>query len=374
MLKRIFFWILIAGVLCSVLIMGCETNEKEIKIGVLAVLTGDFAYYGEWTKNGAIMAAEEINIQGAINGKKLKLIFEDHKNDPNLGVNAFMKLINIEKVPAVITITSGVVLAVAKIAEQNHIVQINTAALNPEIRSAGDYTFSIIPNADDEAIVLSNFLIKNLGIQKLAILHSSESYGVGAKNAFIKEFSSLGGKILGIESYNASDTDFRSQITKIKYLNPQGVYLAGSSKESGFILRQSKEIGFKSQWFSYAAFQGEDVLKIAKKEAEGVIYTYPSYDPSSSIEQIKDFTKKYREKFSITPEVYSATAYDAIRILSFVITKVGNKSEKIKEELYNLKNFPGVTGNISFDKDGCVTGSIILKAVENDQFVRIHEN
>jgi len=345
-----------------------QTNEdsEEIKIGAILPLTGSSAQYGQWSKNGADLAVEEINQQGGIKGRKIKILYEDSKTDAKEGVSAINNLYTIHKIQAFITESSGVVLAIAPIAETKKIVQLNVGAVNPQIREAGDYTFSNINDAKAEAYQMARFVFDKLQIRKLAILYANASYGIGARNAMLERFKILGGQIVADEGFEENSGDFRTQLTKIKSAIPEAIYVVAVTKDAAIILKQAKEIGLKVRFFSTTFFEGKDIIDIAGDAAEGTIYTSTALDTSSP--DVRKFISNYYDKFGITPEIYSATAYDAIKILALAIEKVGYDGSKIKNFLYTVKDYPGISGVTTFDAKGAVEKPILFKIVRNRNF------
>jgi branched-chain amino acid transport system substrate-binding protein len=195
-------------------------------------------------------------------------------------------------------------------------------------------------------------------------------YGIGLTKVFEKVFESLGGRILAIEYYDQGATDFRTQLSKIKSLNPEAIYLPGYYTEIGLILRQAKEMGLKTKFLSCVGFDNPKVLEIAGNAAEGVIFARPYYDPESNDPIVKTFVKRFRQKFGTDPGIYAAHSYDALKIIATAIKKGGYSADGIKRALYSTKNFPGVTGNTSFDKNGDVEKPIQIMEVYNGKFTK----
>ena len=348
-------------------------NRKEktesIKIGALLSLSGSGATYGQNARNAINLALEDIATED-VNGKKIEVIFEDSKSDPKDGVSGFQKLATQDRVPASLTMISGVVLAIAPIAEKEKSISLNIGAQNPDIRKAGEYTFSTINDANVEAYQLADYVIDTLHINEMTILFSSASYGVGARNAMKTRFTERGGKIIEEISFDEGVTDFRTQLTKIKNSNAKAVFMPGLVKEMSVILRQATELGVKTQWLSYTAFEGKEILQNAGTSAEGVIFSSSSIDNTK--EHIKKFTDSYTNKYGTSPDIYAANAYDAIRILHLAIKNgKATDSQSIANYFLSMPPYDGVSGTIKFDKDGVVTKPVIIKTVKNGQFIKL---
>lgn len=350
---------------------GCvKKEEKEIKIGAILPLTGGAGKYGEDAKAGIELAVEQKNAAGFINNKRIKVIFEDDQSSPQQSVASFKKLVEVDKVPIVIGgMTSSAALAVAPIAEQNKVVFLSPSASAPALSKAGDYIFRNELSDAYGGVAQAEMTWDKLKIKKVAILYINNDYGVGVEDAFTQTFKKLGGEVVANESFEADTQDFRSQLTRIKQKAPEAIFIL-AYKESILILRQIKELGIKTKLLSTPVFEDKEIIEKAGGTAEGVIYVYyGGFNPQSGDNLISKFVDAFRKKYNRDPGYYSALAYDAMNLVILAIEKVGTKSEDIKNFMYQIKDFPGITGKTTFDANGDVTKPVILKTVKNGQFV-----
>jgi len=356
------------------IVIPTKREPEEIKIGAILPLTGKAGKYGEDAKLGIDLALNELHLQNGINGKKINVIYEDNQSSPQQSVSAIRKLISFEKVPAIIgPMTSSATLAVAPIAEQNHMVLLSPAASAPALTEAGDYIFRNELSDAYGGTAQARLTWNKLNIKKVAILYINNDYGLGVKDAFLKTFTNLGCKVVDIESFEPNATDFRTQLTRIKQKSPEAIFII-SYKESIPILKQIKEIGIKVQLLSTPVFEDKEVLEKVGKLAEGVIYVYyGGFNPQSSNERVRKFVEAFKKKYGRDPGYYSALAYDAMKILVLAIKNGGYKSEGIKNSLYEIKDFPGITGKATFDVNGDVVKPVILKTVKNGKFAKWKE-
>ena len=351
--------------------LSCAKKEvKYIKIGVVVFLTGDAAQYGKWVKNGLEIAKEEINQGGGINGEQIKLIYEDDQTSSKMAVSAINKLINVDKVPVIIGgVTSSSFLAMAPIAELKKVVLFSPCSSSPDITKTGDYIFRNWPSDTFEGKSMAEFAYKRLGVRTCSILAINNDYGVGVKNVFQKELGALGGKILSDETFDQGKTDFRNQILKLKNLNPQTIYMPGHAREVAHIIKQMKELNFNSIILGSVTFESPEIFEIAGSSAEGAFYTAPSFDPNSEDTLVRSFQERYYKLYGEKAEVFAAHAYDALKLIVFSIEKGGYVSDGIKNALYSIKNYPGVSGMTSFDENGDVNKPSIIKTVKGNKFV-----
>ena len=363
--------LIIAALAVSLIVTQTKKEPEEIKIGAIFALTGDAAMYGESAKNGLELAIEELNKK--LLDKKITVVYEDNQGDPSKAVSSFQKLADVDKVKYIIgPLGTPEVLAVAPIAEKKKIIILTPTSSGPQLTQAGDYIFRNCMSDLIEGSALAEFVFKELKARTAGILYINNDYGIGLRDAFKKRFDVLGGEILAEESFRRGDTDFRTQLLKIKFKNPHVLLLIGYA-EMGQILKQARELGIKIQVVSTSNFEMPEILEIAGNAAENIYYTYQGFDIESEEEVVKKFANSYRAKYNKEPDIFAALTYDAMKILAKAIERGGTDVENVKKELYGIKNFIGVTGKTSFDKNGDVIKPIGIKKVENGKFIWVNK-
>jgi len=321
-------------------------DTTPIKIGWLSPLTGDLAGVGTAIKNAVAMGVKEINAQGGINGRPLDIVYEDSACDPKVASAAGSKLINIEKVTAILGAgCTGETLAVAPMAEQNKVVMLSFASTGPAVTTAGDYIFRDVPSDSYVGKYTADFTFNTLGKKKAAILFSKADFTEQIANIFTDEFKKLGGEIVATESALQTDTDLRTQLTKIKNSGADVLFFPTYTENTLAGLKQAKDLNLSLPTLGIDGFDDPKVLSAVG--AEGVMYPKPVSQENAEFK-----TKFLAENGGDSIPVYVTQGYDALNILVQTMKKVGTSGEAIKNELYNVKNYAGVSGNISFDKNG----------------------
>jgi len=350
--------------LISSLSFSCsEIHRGAIKIGALLPLTGSGALYGQYAKQGINLAVEQYNDSIGKNGKKIEVIYEDSRSNAKDGLSGFNRLTYM-KVPIVFTEFSPVVMICSPAADKTKTILFNSGAQNPNIRYQGPYIVSNIIDANIEAENMAKYLISK-NIKKVCTYVINTDTGVATEKTFVETFKKLGGEILLQERHSQGELDYRSTLTKLKKSDPQAVYLVSLVDESALILKQAKEINFHTQWVSYASFQGPEILKIAGSAADGTIYTYPSFNPSSPVAQ--DFAKEYFSKYSENPEIYASTFYDGVTFFIKAL-KAGNNSSEDILHYFMTHKFYGVTGMTDFNGKTWVDKPVEFKIVQGGSF------
>lgn len=371
-MKKILLGIIIllcVALAIVIIIVQIKKGSEEIKIGAILPLTGESAFYGESIMKGIDTAVHEINEEGGINAKKIKIIYEDSKALPADGVSALNKLINIHRVRIVIgDAVSSVTLAIAPIAEDNKVLVLSPLSSAPEITDAGDFIFRNVPSDLFGGKVAAHFAVKDQRWNSLAILFINNDFGVGLTKVFTSEVNILGGKIAVTEAYEQGSADFRTQLTKIKSANPDAIFLVGY-REAPQILIQAKELGVRAKFLGTGLLEDPKVIDIAKEAAEGIFFTQLQYTPDLPDSETRSFVEKFRNKYNSDPNIITAYGYDAMKVLAFAIMKSNLVPENIKKELYGIKKFKGVTGEISFDENGDVIQPMGVKTIEKGEFI-----
>jgi len=344
-------------------------DSKEITVGAILPLSGDGAKYGVSARKAIDLVFSETNNEGGINGKKVSVVYEDSRGVGKDGVSAMQKLITVHDTPVVIGgLFSSVTLAVAPVAERNRVVLLSPTSSAPKITDAGDYIFRNCASDVFEGKVMADAAFQKLNIQKIAILYINNDYGIGIIDVFKKTFASNGGQVVAEEAFARGAVDFRSQLTKIAALQADGIYIVGY-KELGHLLKQAHELGIKTQFMSTVMFEDPEILSVAGNAGEGVIYSARAYDPNSDEPHIKEFVTAFKQRYGGEPDIFAAYAYDAARILVQAMKEGGLSSDEIRDYVYSIRDFPGVTGITSFDEKGDVSQPAYLKTVRDGQFV-----
>jgi len=346
------------------MIVSCvsQDNEKEYQIGAILPLTGDLATYGVEIKNGIELGLKECDYC-------IYVIYEDDKGQPKNGVNAINKL-KLQGVKYIIgAVPSSVTLSIAPIAEKNKILLFSPASSSPLITDAGDYIFRNYPSDIYEGKAIADYaMIK--GYDSFATITINNDYGIGLKKVFRETVEKAGKKILSEKEYNEGLLDYRTVLASIKNeIKGQhaAIFIVGYGGELGRIIKQAREIGIKNQFFSTVNFLDENTKKAGGRYIEGTIFTSPSFSINSKNKKLRKFVSDYREMYDSDPTIWSGLGYDAVKILSSKIRKYKNV-EKVKNALYETKNYEGVTGKTTFDKNGDVEKELSFMRVENGEF------
>ncbi len=347
------------------------TGESEIiKIGYFGPFTGPAAATsGDDIANGFKLAAVEKN---AFGNKKIEVIYEDDACDPKKAVSAATKLISVDKVKILVSgVCSGSTVSAAPIAESNKVILFTPVSTSPKITDAGDYIFRTSASAVVTAEAVSGML-QRLGYKKVALLYENADYPVGWKDAFVKKFTEIAGNtITTVESVAANGSDMRTQLLKLNQSKPNALVLVmNSTITANASIKQIKELAIKLPIIGNEYYAFKEV--VTNPEADGIYAAQYKYDQNSL--GLKKVLSTYQKTYGKLPsqEIYTALAYDGYNVLFSALKACdGDEPECIKKELYKIKNFGGISGNITIDQNGDTQREFTLRMVRGGRLVDV---
>jgi branched-chain amino acid transport system substrate-binding protein len=355
----------------SALAPSCASTQKStgehatINIGFFGDLTGPTFNFGMSAKNGVLMAADEINQAGGINGRPIDIVIEDDKGSPEEAAQVTGKLIERYKVVAIIGAgASGNSLASAPKAQAARVPLIAPSSTNPAVTQVGDYIFRACFIDAFQGEVMAKFGVSTLKAKRAAIMLDFNSpYSRGLTDFFEFSFAKLGGEIVAKQSYSQGDPDYRGQLSAIKAASPDVIYIPGYYGDVAIIAKQARQVGLTVPLLGADGWDAPELWELGGDALNGSYISnhYSADDPSETIQK---FVHAYRQRYgNLTPDAHAALAYDALRFLAEAIAKAGTtEGPQLRQALAETKNFAGVTGIISMDRDrNAVKPAVVLK-------------
>jgi branched-chain amino acid transport system substrate-binding protein len=281
-------------------------------------------------------------------------------------VNAVNKLLNIDKVSLVFAMCSPELLAIAPILEKSQTVGFSYCATAPSISQAGDYIFRNVPSDSYQTIFAADYIYNDLGKGKAAVVYINNDWGLGLNNAFAEAFTNEGGEIVLQEAYSPESEDLRSQMAKVKNSGADVLYFAAFPNGSIAGIRQLNELGVDITMFGADAWDDPKIWQEVGSAGNGVYFT------SAKTNSTNDFKQRMSEKIGSDELIYCSNyAYDGLKMLAGVISKVGVDGTEIKDELYKTKYHGEVSQPVvEFDENGDPAIAVYtLKRVEGGQTI-----
>src|SRR6266540_2095726 len=267
-----------AALVIAILAIGCGGYQgDELVVGEFGSLTGNDATFGLSTKAGVEIALDELTAkkEGKIGGLKLRVQVEDDQSRAEEAATVVQKLINQDRVNAVLgEVASSRSLAGGPICQQAGVPMISPSSTNPEVTKKGDYIFRMCFLDDFQGWVMAKFVAEELKLKKVAVLKDVKNdYSVGLASYFTEAFKSMGGEVILETSYSAGDADFRAALTSIKAKSPQAVVVPGYYTEAGLIARQARELGLKVPLIGGDGWESEKLIEIGGEAMNGCYYS-----------------------------------------------------------------------------------------------------
>ncbi len=362
-MKHPFVAILLLVMSCALIIgaaAGCdgEDEPETYRIGVMAALTGPGETYGNLSHRAMQLAMEEINEAGGINGTLLELVAEDSKCNAQDAITAYNKLTDVDNIKIILgTSCSGAMLGAAPLAEEDGVILFSSSATNPDIADAGDYIFRTAISDEKLGVETGNLLWAD-GIRTLATISEQTDYAEGVRRGVSDRFEELGGEIVGFERYQTETLDFRTQLTVLRGLNPDGLLVAAQGEASaGSIIKQAREIGYDGPIYSEVVSIGSTSLEVAGEAATGLKAVIADLDPANDRGQ--SVLQAFRARYDyLTLPWYLGSAYDSVYITAECLkeTEDDQDADAFRDCLYDVTWSGTIGNNYSFDDRGEVVG------------------
>lgn len=348
------------------------TGPEPIKVGMYMDLSGQTSSFGESSVSGAEMAVEEINAAGGVLGRPIQLVVEDDQGRPEQAATVVTKLIDQDKVVALIgEVASTNSLAAAPIAQRSKVPMITPSSTNPRVTETGDYIFRVCFIDPFQGEVVAKFARQSLGAKTAAILYDNNSdYSRGLTQFFRETFTKAGGRIVEEQSYAQTDRDFSGQLTAIRARKPDAVFVPGYYNQVGVIIKQAHDLGIKAALLGADGWDAPQIWDLAGEAINGSYMSnhYSVDDPSPAI---RAFVEKYRNSHrGNAPEAMAVLAYDALNVLATAMTRAGTvESEKLRDAIAATKDFPGVSGTISLNEQRNAIKQAIMLELRDRRYV-----
>ncbi len=329
-------------------------DSETIKIGLNLELSGAVAGYGAQEQEGAELAVEKINEEGGVLGKQIELVVKDNKSDSNEAATAAANLATNDKVVAIIgPATSGAAKASIPNVTKTKVPMITPSGTDDAITVNGDsvqeYVFRACFQDSFQGVILANYANNELKSKKAVIFgDNSSDYAKGLSKAFKGAYK---GEIALEENFTKDDKDFQAQLTKIKNVDFDVLYLPGYYQEAGLIIKQAREMGIEQPILGPDGFGDEKMIQLAgAANVSDVYYTGHFSALAPANDTVQPFIDAFKKEYSKEPSTFNALGYDAVFMVKAAIeSQDAADAAAITKGLSELKDFVGVTGNITMD-------------------------
>lgn len=365
---------LFAGIFLSLLLI-CSLivgAADEVIIGVFEPMTGPMAAGGQQTVEGINLAIEQTT---EVLGRPIKVVLVDNKSEKVESANAVARLIEYEKVVAIVgSYGSGNTIAGGEVANTAGVPVVGCSPTNPLVTLGKPYIFRACFIDPFQGAVMANFAVTELKAKTAVIIQDiSNDYSVGLSSFFRDAFIKLTGdpkSVAGVISYQTGDQDFTAQLTYAAGKKPDVVFVpAGQYGDGALIIKQGKEMGITGIFLGGDTWEAPEFIEVGGKAVEGSYYS-THFDASAiTTKAAEKFNKDFQAKYNRLPSAFAALGFDAFNMVIDAIKRAGSADPKaIKDALAVTKDYEGVTGIITLDLNGDAVKDAIIRKVENGEF------
>ncbi len=370
--------ILLTSIVIASLLTACQTQGSggdKVRVGVFMSLTGSTANFGISSTNGIKMAADEVNAAGGINGKQIEVLVQDDRSDASEAATIVTKFVTQDQVHAILgEVASSRSIAAAPIAQNAKIPMLTPSSTNPEVTKKGDFIFRSCFIDPVQGAAIAQFAAKTLGAKTAAIMVDRKNdYSTGLEKVINATFTRLGGKIVATQSYQEGDQDFNAQLTSLKGFNPEVIFIPGYYNDVGLIAKQARDKGITVPLLGGDGWDSTQLYAIGGSALNGCYFSN-HYSPYDTDPKVQKFVNDYKARYNTIPDALAATAYDAAKIMFDAIKRSPSlDGPAIRDALAATKDFPGVTGNVTFNENRDAVKPIVMIEIKPGGMYAVRE-
>jgi len=350
--------------------LGCS-KEEPVKIGFIGGLSGRVADLGISGRNGAILAIEQRNRSGGINGQPIHLIAMDDKQDKDIAIQAFTSLLN-QNVKAVIGhMTSSMSIVTVPLANKQRIIMLSPTSTTTYLNNLDDYFFRVCATTDTYGTEMARYFRNVKKLDEITVIYdlSNKAYTESWINHFNEEFTQLGGEIVKTVTFTSgSETHFTEIAQQALESETKGIIISSSAIDTAMICQQIRKMNTTipigtSEWAST-----EKLINLGGNAVENIV-TSQFFDRSSTNPRYIKFREEFKTRFGQDPGFASVGGYDATNVVLDALAQK-EKNQDLKQILLNIGSFDGVQGKITFNKFGDSNRQTYRSIIQNGKFVK----
>ena len=366
--------------IAAALLTVAAVHAQDIKIGGLLETSGFAASLGKPGLEGAQLAIDQVNQQGGINGRKVVLVNINSESDNTKTVSGAKRLIEQEKVVAVIgPMSSGSAFAIVDTMEKSKVAMVANAATRAVVLPPEQKTFSFLAPLTDAVVQVS--MLKDMqakGITRIAVLHSDVAFGTSGRDSLVKLAPEYKIEIVNQETFGNADTDITPQLTKIRASNAQATVVWSTGPGLAIATKNHRSLGIKTPLYMAHSANDFNYVRLAGESANGVLLpstklyvtdSLPASDPQKAV--VVRFVNEYEAKFGRPPATFAGNGYDAAMLIVNAIRKAGTDAVAVRNAIEATKDHAGVTAVYTYgpqDHFGTRPESVVMLTVKAGKF------
>lgn len=357
-----------------------SVQAQDIRIGGLLETSGFIASLGGPGVEGATLAVEQVNAAGGINGRKVQFVNVNSESDNTKTVSGAKRLIEQEKVAAIIgPMSSGSAFAVTDTIERAKVPMIANGATRGIVLPPEQKRFSFLAPLTD--VVVQSVMLKDMqarGIKRIAMLNSDVAFGTAGRDSMEKAVAAAGLALVAKETFGNADTDMTPQLTKIRGTDAEATVLWATGAGLAIATKNHRALGIKTPLYLAHSANDFNYLRLAGDAANGILLpsskiyvtaSLPAADPQKAV--VERFVAEYEKKYGKPPATFAGNGYDAAMIIMQAIRKAGTDPEKVREAIEATRDYVGVTAVYTYgpaDHFGAKADSVVMLTVRDGKF------
>jgi branched-chain amino acid transport system substrate-binding protein len=375
-MKKWIKWVILVMVAVCLMLSGCSGSSSggggPIRVGLVTALTGEYTIVGQYLQEGATMAIEEVNANGGINGRKIEIVKEDSANTNPTAVNAFNKMVNNDKVVAILgPDLSTQLLAVAPIVNKTKI-PVLVQGTNPKLTTESSWYFRLRPDDSIAASAAAKFVVQKLNMKKIGISHDTDEFGSGGAKIIQDTLTSLGATVVGVEAYNSQDKDLSAQLTNLKNKGAEAIIDWGHPQQSATLMKQNRQLGLNLPIVGSPGMAMPATTSLAGDATKGVYVVVDTVGRENPDPKVQEWVKKYQSKYNRLPDFHALAAYDGVYMLAEALKKSKDLSpQSIADEMHKISGYHGVANDFDFSKSGDGARQVVVVQLEDADHLKV---
>ena len=328
--------------------------QGDLSIGATVPITSPYALSGRSYYNTLQMAEKDINAQGGIKGRKIKIVFEDTSNSNTTAVNAFKKVMDTVRSPFVFLNSYTVQNLAVEPEVARAKVPVMYAGGGVAVAERGDaWMFRIRPNDEVAAKGAAQFVAKSLKLKRVGLMGVEGDFGQGGMKVAAEVLKQLGVEAVGQEVYRAADKDMSAQLLSLKNKGAEAIVVFTYVAEPPIIFRQRRQLnlGIPLIGSSGSCLPAATNVMTAQ-DMEGTYCFTDSLLVGNPDPKVHAWAERYQKDFNFPPDVYGVAYYDGMFILKQAIEKAGLEPQAIRDAIAATKDYKGIGATFSFDQRG----------------------
>jgi len=368
--SSIYALILIVAVTIVLILIVLNFSKSPVLVGVLGTYSGKNSLLGIPARNGILIAFDELNATGGINGRGVELIIIDDENNPDKIKNATNKLIEKGVVAILGPVSSGMAVRAIDIANENKVLLFAPTVASSMFSGLDDYFIRNLSSSKRAGTKLSGYLKENTDFKQILAVYdeNNKEYCLDILSGFEMDFADDNAKIIDKVSFDSNNVNFDNLVDKVEEYRPDAIFFIANAADTAFFAQNLRTSGLDTQIIASAWAKQNELIENGGRAVDGMIIT-SNYRDNIQTHEFSEFEKKYKEKYGEIPNTRALYGYECASIVIEILkTNPNLNSESIKNAILEKGSFKGLLGDIEFDEYGDVERGTYIAVIDNGEF------